>query len=202
VSNPYNLKYDKGSGALDRRNILSLNYIYAFPFFNTDTGIKRTLLGGWELSGVFLAESGTIIANQGPGLGINYDPIGLGGGYTNRPDVTGKASYPKKQKEWFSTSIFAAPTPVWAGGVNQGFGSARKDVVLGPGRTNFDTSLFKTFVFKEGVDFKFRLESFNTFNHTEFNGVGTSFNNGSGNFGQTTSTWGPRVLELGGQLRF
>jgi hypothetical protein len=202
VSNPYNIKYDKGSGALDRRNILSLNYIYAFPFFNSYTGLKKTLIGGWELSGTFVAESGTIIANQGPGLGINYDPIGLGGGYTNRPDITGKISYPKQQKQWFSTSAFAAPIPVWAGGVNQGFGDTRKDAVLGPGRTNFDTSLFKTFVIKEGIDFKFRLESFNTFNHTQFNSVGTSFNNGSGNFGQATNTWGPRVLELGAQLRF
>jgi hypothetical protein len=202
VSNPYNLKYDKGSGALDRRHILSINYIYAFPFFNGDTGLKRTFLGGWTLSGTFVGESGVIIANQGPGLGINYDPIGLGGGYTNRPDIVGKISYPKKQTQWFDTTAFAAPTPVWAGGLNQGFGNARKDAVLGPGRTNFDTSLFKTFVIKEGVDFKFRLETFNTFNHTEFNSVGTSFNNGSGNFGQVTNTWGPRVLELGAQLKF
>jgi hypothetical protein len=202
VSNPYNLKYDKGSGALDRRNILSLNYIYAFPFFNGDAGIKRSLLGGWTLSGTFVAESGTIIANQGPGLGINYDPIGLGGGYSNRPNLTGKVSYPKKQTQWFTTTAFSAPTPAWAGGLNQGFGNARKDSVLGPGRTNFDTSLFKTFVIKEGIDFKFRVETFNTFNHTQFNNVGTSFNNGSGNFGQATNTWGPRVLELGAQLRF
>ena len=202
VSNPYNLKYDKGSGALDRRNILSINYIYAFPFFNTDTGIKRTMLGGWQISGTFVAESGSIIANQGPGWGVNYDPIGLGGGYTNRPNIVGKISYPKKQTQWFSTSSFGLVTPVWAGGFNQGFGNARKDSVLGPGRTNFDTSLFKTFVIKEGIDFKFRAESFNTFNHTQFNNVGTSFNNGSGNFGQVTNTWGPRVLELGAQLRF
>jgi hypothetical protein len=162
----------------------------------------RTALGGWQLSGTFASESGVIIANQGPGLGINFDPIGLGGGYTNRPNINGKVSYPKKQKEWFDQSVFSAPTPAWAGGASQGFGSARKDSVLGPGRMNFDTSVFKTFAIREGMDFKFRLETFNTFNHTEFNNVGTSFNNGSGNFGQTTNTWGPRVLELGGQFRF
>ena len=202
VSNPYNLKYDKGSGALDRRHILSLNYIYAAPFFKGDTGLMGTVLGGWQLSGTFADESGVIIANQGPGLGINFDPIGLGGGYTNRPNITGKVRYPKKQKEWFDQSVFSNPVPAWAGGANQGFGNAGKDSVLGPGRLNFDTSLFKTFVIREGMDFKFRLETFNTFNHTEFNNVGTSFNDGSGNFGQTTNTWGPRVLELGGQFKF
>jgi len=33
VSNPWNLKYDKGSGALDRRQIWNANYIYKLPFF-------------------------------------------------------------------------------------------------------------------------------------------------------------------------
>jgi hypothetical protein len=201
VSNPYNLKYDKGSGALDRRNILSINYIYSFPFTG-DTTWKKMLVSGWQLSGTMLFQSGVIIANQGAGLGINYDPIGLGGGYTNRPNLVGKMSYPKRQKQWFNTSVFAAPIPAWAGGINQGFGNARKDTALGPGRTDFSTSLYKTFPIGERVNFKFRWETFNTFNHTEFNGVGSSFNNGSGNFGQITNTWDPRVMELGGELTF
>jgi hypothetical protein len=200
VSNPYNLKYDRGSGALDRRHILSINYIYAIPFFNSASGLTHSLLGGWEVSGTALSESGVIIANQGVGLSIGYDTIGLGGGYTNRPDIVGKMHYLKKQSEWFDTSVFADPIPAWAGGVNQGFGNTRKDAALGPGRLDFNTSLYKTFVIKEGISFKFRAESFNTFNHTEFNGVSSSF--GGGNFGSVTSTWDPRVLELGGQLKF
>ncbi len=198
VSNPYNLKYDKGSGALDRRNILSINYIYNFPNYPGDNAFVKQLANGWQLSGTMLFDSGVIIANQGPGLGINYDPIGLSGGYTNRPDITGKPSYPKKQLQWFNTNIFAAPAPAWAGGsITQGFGNTRKDAVLGPGQTNFNTSFFKTFPIHENVSFKFRFETFNTWNHTEFNGVGSSFNNGAGNFGQITSTQDPRVLELG-----
>jgi hypothetical protein len=50
------------------------------------------------------------------------------------------------------------------------------------------------------MHFEFRAESFNTFNHTQFNGVGNSF--GNGNFGQVTSTWDPRTLQLGGKLSF
>ena len=33
VSNPYNLKYDKGSGALDRRQMVNANYVYNLPIF-------------------------------------------------------------------------------------------------------------------------------------------------------------------------
>ena len=208
VSNPFNLKYDKGSGALDRRNILSVNYIYNFPNYPGDNAFAKQLLNGWQISGTAIFESGYLIQNQGPGLGINYDPIGLDGGYTNRPNINwALRSYPKKQKEWFNPNAFSSPLPAWAGGINQGFGDARKDAVLGPGQTNFTTSFFKTFPIHENVSFKFRVETFNTWNHTEFQNVGNNYNVNKagviqGNFGQITSTWDPRVLQLGGQLTF
>lgn len=200
VSNPFYLKYDKGSGALDRRNMLSANYVYALPFFEQGNGLLTALAGGWSIAGVVTLESGTIIANQGPGLSLPYDPIGLGGGYTNRPNISGKPKYMKKQKEWFDTSVFSAPTPAWAGGPNLGFGNSGKDSVLGPGRFNVDTSLYKTFKIREGMNFEFRAESFNTFNHTEFNSIGSTF--GSSTFGQATTDWGPRVLQFGGKFNF
>jgi hypothetical protein len=96
--------------------------------------------------------------------------------------------------------VFSAPQPAWAGGPNEGFGNARKDVVIGPGRLNFDTSLYKTFKIRENTNFEFRAESFNTFNHTEFNSIGSSF--GSSTFGQATTTWDPRVLQFGGKFNF
>ncbi|MBB5059157.1 hypothetical protein HDF16_003880 [Granulicella aggregans] len=200
VSNPFNLKYDKGSGAIDRRNILSINYVYKLPFFTSPNTFAHSIAGGWEVAGTFIAETGVIIQNQGPGLSVGYDPVGLGGGYSNRPNVNGKVHYTKKSTQWFDPSVFSAPIPVWAGGVNQGFGNARKDTVLGPGRNNFTTSLYKTFVIHEGIEFKFRAESFNTFNHTQFNGVSNNY--GNGNFGAITSTYDPRVLELGASLKF
>jgi hypothetical protein len=200
VSNPFDLKYDKGSGALDRRHILTANYVYALPIFAHSNGFRGAVLGGWQIAGVVTAEAGTIINNQGPGLSLNYDPIGLDGDYTNRPDVSGKPRYLKKATQWFDTSVFSAPTPVWAGGGNNGFGNSRKDIALGPGRFNVDTSLYKTFKIHESVNFEFRAESFNTFNHTEFNSIGSSF--GSSTFGQPTNTWDPRVLQFGGKLNF
>jgi hypothetical protein len=103
-------------------------------------------------------------------------------------------------KNAFDTSGFSVPLPAWAGGPNQGFGSGGKDAIPGPNRVNFTTSLYKTFSIKEIAQFQFRLESFNTFNHTQPNGVGASLNNG--NFGTVTSFYDPRALELGGRLTF
>jgi len=200
VSNPFNLKYDKGSGALDRRNMLSANYVYKLPVFNGSQGLVHSIAGGWELAGTFIDEAGLIPTNQGPGLSIAYDPVGLDGGYTNRPNATGKMHYPKKFGEWFDTTLLSAPVPAWLGGPNQGFGSARKDAIVGPGRVNFTTSLYKSFAMTERARFELRFESFNTFNHTEYNGLNDSL--GASQYGQITSTFDPRVLELGGKFIF
>jgi Carboxypeptidase regulatory-like domain len=200
LSNPFNPKYDRGSGtAFDRRHIFNVSYIYALPFFaNSSRFAAREFLGGWEISGVTVAERGV------PQY-INYtgtDTIGLGGGTPNRPNLVSSVSYPKKVSAWFSTSSFANPIPPWNGGPNQGFGNAGKDAVVGPGLFNTNLSLFKTISFssREGAKLELRFESFNTFNHTQFQGVDT--NSTDGNFGAITNDYGPRTLQLGGKLKF
>jgi hypothetical protein len=62
--------------------------------------------------------------------------------------------------------------------------------------------LFKSFVISEarGSRFEFRAESFNTWNHTEFDQVSNAL--GSSNFGQVTSAFDPRVFQLGAKLYF
>lgn len=96
--------------------------------------------------------------------------------------------------------MFSAPTPVWLGGANLGFGNAGRDIVVGLGRTNFTTSLYKTFDLGEHASFEFRAESFNTFKHTQFNSMQ---NRAAGsNFGEVTGAFDPRTFELGGKFVF
>ena len=138
-------------------------------------------------------------------LSIGYsgsDVLGLGGGTSNRPDLVAKVSYPKTFSQWFSTSSFADPVAPWNGGPNQGFGNAPKDAVVGPGIQNWNISLFKSIPFRsgEGPRIDLRFESFNTFNHT--NPQGIDLNNHDGNFGTITSDYGPRTLQLGGKFVF
>ena len=197
ISNPWYPKYDKGSGVLDRRNMLSANYIYKIPIFDKTSGLVHSIAGGWEVAGTIIDESGTPSA---PGESLSYDPVGLGGGYTVRPNASAKMTYPKKIGQWFDTTKLNAPVPSWLGGPNLGFGNSGKDAIVGPGRVNFSTSLYKTFAITERAGFEMRFESFNTFNHTEFNGLNTSLNGGQ--YGQITSTWDPRALELGGKFVF
>jgi hypothetical protein len=217
VSNPWNLKYDKGSGGLDRRHIFNANYIYKLPFFAKSNGLVHSIVGGWELAGTFVDESGipsAQVTGEGgtPNSNNSYDSVGLDGGYTVRPNVSGKMTYPKKMGQWFDTSKFSNVIPSWQGGPNMGFGTAGKDAVVGPGRVNFTTSLYKSFAITERAHFELRFESFNTFNHTEPNGLNLGYNPqtnypfstkvGANQFGNVTSTWDPRNLELGGKFVF
>jgi hypothetical protein len=195
VDNPWYIKYDKGSGTYDRRQIFNANYVYNIPFFNKSQGLAKSVAGGWQIAGTLVKESGI---PQQINLNATYDPVGLGGGYTNHPNMTpgGKLNYPKTVSQWFDTSrINNNITPVWAGGTNLGFGNWGKDALVLPGRFNLTASLYKTFQIYEQVNFQLKFESFNTLNHTEFNSVNTSS-------GALNGTQDPRNLQLGGKITF
>jgi hypothetical protein len=82
------------------------------------------------------------------------------------------------------------------------WGNLGKGAIRGPGRDNWNLSLFKSFLLSEtrGSRFELRFESFNAFNHTQFKTVSSTFSNS--NFGQVTDTADPRVLQLGAKLIF
>jgi hypothetical protein len=204
-TNPFNLKYDRGSGSLDRRQILNMNYVWQIPIYAHSKGLAHAILGGWELSGTVISQSGLPWAgNNAPSDG-GGDTVGLGGNYTIRPNFTGKVHYPKARNaggvyQWVSSAGFTQPVAAWNGGPDLGFGNAGRDVVVGPSRTNFGTNLYKSFAFTERARFEFRCESFNTFNHTQFNNF---HNNITGSdFGNVSGVQDPRTFELGGKLVF
>jgi hypothetical protein len=214
ISNPWNTKYDKAGSGYDRRQMLNGNYIYNLPFFRKSNGVVHSLLGGWQLAGTFIDETGEPVAS---GFGGVNDTIGLGGGYTNRANVVGKIQYHHKVNNWFSNpgtdggaDPQAAPLPGYQTfdknnnplpvGPNLGFGDGRRDTFIGPGRVNFTTSLYKSFAVTERAHFEFRAETFNTFNHTEFNAYGST--TGGGNYGVATGTSDPRVMELAAKFVF
>jgi len=201
ISNPWNLKYDKAGSGYDRRHIFQGNYIYNLPIFRKSTGLVHTFLGGWQVAGTFVDESGEPVAS---GFGGVPDTIGLGGNYTNRADIVRPIHYHHKVDNWFdhdaASDPQAAPVPGYAGGSDLGFGDGRRDTFVGPGRVNFTTSLYKSFAITERAHFEFRAETFNTFNHTQFNGFGAT--TGGGNYGVATGTFDPRVMELAAKFVF
>ncbi len=193
VSNPYaGWLYDVGPGGFDRTHNASVNFIYDIPVFrHNENRLLRSALGGWEVSGIVTLTSGLPI---NPRLSGGQDGNGLPNA-VNRPDVVGHVSYPHTVAEWFDKSAFAAPAVgAW--------GDAGHNSLRGPGRDNWNLSLFKSFVLSEtrGSRLEIRFESFNTWNHTQLNQVSNQL--GSSNFGQVTSAFDPRVFQLGGKIYF
>jgi hypothetical protein len=56
---PYNWKGDYGDSNWDIRHRLVASYSYELPFFKTAAGLRRYVLGGWQLNGIFTAQTGT-----------------------------------------------------------------------------------------------------------------------------------------------
>ena len=213
VSNPYNHAYDHGPSGLDRLHIAFVNFIYDIPFLrNSSNKLLRSTVGGWQISGIVtltsgepmnITEGGITNCAQGPNNPVTCTGALVGTGNisniipnaNNRPNVSGSVSYPKTVANWFSGSAFS-PTVAGTWG-NEPFNALR-----GPGRQNWNLSLFKAFIFSEerGSKLEFQANFFNAFNHTEFNNVNTNFS--SGNFGAITSAHDPREIQLGLKLYF
>jgi hypothetical protein len=203
VTNPYvGPKYDEGPSLFDRTSVAFVNFVYQIPILkNSSNRLLRSTVGGWALSGIVTLESGAPL-NLGVS-GSNASSVVPNSG--NRPDVNGSISYPKTAGEWFNPASFSAPACQTGPDC---YGSLGFDGLRGPGRDDWNLSLFKSFVLSEarGSRIEFRAESFNTWNHTQFKGDanngGISTNVGSGNFGAVTSAFDPREFQFGLKLIF
>lgn len=192
VYNPYNLNYDWGPSQVDATHIGVLSFVYDLPIFRgVGNRFEKSILGGWELAGLWTIQSGfPLQITLGGAEGSNGLAIG-----TNRPNFNGQITYVDSATQWFTTSGFSLPT---AGD----WGTLTKGAIRGPGRDNWNMSLFKSFLLSEARNtrFEFRFETFNTFNHTQFNGINTTFTGGG--FGAPNSAWDPRELQLAAKLIF
>jgi hypothetical protein len=192
VYNPYDRSYDWGPSQVDARHIAVFSFVYDLPIFRT-TGNRfaKAVVGGWEVAGLWTFQTGfPLQITLGGSQGSNGLAIG-----TNRPDFNGTISYTKSASQWFTTTGFTSPAiGAW--------GTLKKGEIRGPGRNNWNVSLFKSFLLSEarGSRIELRFESFNTFNHTQFNGINTSFTGGG--FGAPNSAWDPRELQLAGKFIF
>jgi hypothetical protein len=202
--NSYDLASNWASSNFDQRNLLNISYIYELPFlqfigspigqmFSSDgTGNvsegMRTALKGWELSGITTFQSGTpfSVVNAGSFSGISVpDNAGVANnlGLGSYPDLVGNPKGPVpsggNNGESFGPLLlnpgaFAAPTGLT-------FGDAGRNVLNNPSRLNFDMALLKHIKVREKSDLELRLETFNTFNHTQFRIYDANLGNQSNN---------------------
>ena len=160
---PYNPKADRGLSSLHLGQNFVLNGVYLFPAPGIP-GLANHLLGGWQLSGIFSASTGTpftvyMAGRNAPDLSRNAE--------RQHPDLIAGRSFKDMIRggpdQYFDPTAFALPPPGF-------YGNAGRNILIGPGFANVDFSLMKTtpLGISEGSRLEFRAEFFNLLNRANF----------------------------------
>jgi hypothetical protein len=200
--------YDYARAGFNRTHVFNVNYVYAIPEFRRNgSKFLHYLTGGWELAGITSMWSGTPIDLQ-----INGNSGVQNGSPIYRPDYAGGSLYLSGHPglRYFNPLVYTEPDLGTLGNVGRNF-------LTGPGFDNWNVSVYKDFRFTESMRLQLRLETFNTFNHTQFTltgatagltspGPGLAPTTGSGgtegSSGMFNGTREPRNVQLGVKLYF
>jgi hypothetical protein len=197
--NPFNPELSYGVSSFDVKQNFVLSYEYQLPvdkFLRSDR-----LTRGWSLSGITRFASGfpVTMINNGDNSLIGTNPNGVNNSSIDEPDYTGGALHlnhnPRNNaNNYFDTTDFsmnALGTP----------GTSKRHFFYGPGADNYDMAVAKNLSFTESKSMLFRVEAFNVFNHTQFNGPSSVDGNiGSSTFGNVIGASAPRILQ--GAVKF
>ena len=184
----------KGRAGFDRTHAFAASFIWDMPFLRGNDSVVGRVLGGWQLTGIFTAYSGTPIDFR------SADATLRAPGNVQRPNLNGEPEVFGEigpGKLFFDTSVFSAPAQNTWGNMK------RHDSINGPGFWNVDLSLSKRFRLGERMAFELRADAFNAFNHANFANPNATL--GSATFGQVTGTHGsyaPRLVRLGARFMF
>lgn len=177
-----------GASEFDTRHIVMFNYVYELPLFRDSQGIKKTMLGGWQVSGNTQWQTGTPFTVQ---TGDDFAGTGTGG----QPwQLTSDISYPRqfaaggaRDAAQYFTVTAVRPT---AGT----FANQTRNMFYSTSFQNWNLSTFKNFAFHERHNIQFRAEFFNLPNHPNWNGPDS--NPTSATFGKVTGKGSERNIQL------
>jgi Carboxypeptidase regulatory-like domain/TonB dependent receptor len=193
----YNPNYNRSIEANDVPQRLVLGYIYDLPAGKgkqyLNHGIAAAVLGGWELSGISVFQSGRPILITAPDQTNLWD-FSYTNGRANRLHSPVLSSG-QSDSHWFDTTAFAAAAPYTIPN-----DSLSQPNLRGPRRINTDFSLIKNTRFLERYNMQFRAEFFNLFNHPALSSPITDVT--SAQFGQITSGIGGSERNIQFGLRF
>jgi hypothetical protein len=190
TQNPFDFKVDHGNNAFDVRHSANLSLLYQLPF-TFDRKVIQSLVGGWEVGGIWNGRTGLpidvtiarpdlVYAVDGTSNFVTAVPAGTNGSTTtpvinnpfggafrsNRrpniiPGVDPFIQDPSDGRYFLNPAAFAIPAPGQ-------FGNLGRYALHGPALSQVDFTLHKQFRFTERQNLEFRAEFYNIFNHTNF----------------------------------
>jgi hypothetical protein len=193
-----NFGADYANASFDTRQRFVYSTMYDLPFgrgrrFGTQwNSAANAVLGGWQVNGILTFQTGqpfTLSTRDAScGCGGIMLPDLVAGANPNAVPAGGRTV-----DHWFDPASFTAP----AAGT---YGNLGMQSNYGPGLSNLDLSLFKTFDFSERYHFQFRAEANNLTNTPHFGFPNNT--QGDPGFGQITYSSGERRVNLALRLQF
>lgn len=201
--NAYDPSDNYSQSNFDIRNMFKGQAIYQLPFgrgreFLNHSTLANETVGGWQTSFTWVVQDGNPI---GITTGGNNTSFNQSGDYTQYANLVGdyhiKGSTKSRLKEWYNLDAFAVPALYT-------YGNFRRNIITGPGLTELNMSLAKTFDLwpEHNVQFQLRADASNVLNHPSFGQPGNNAIGKNQSAQITGVTVGGRNIQLFGRISF
>lgn len=191
------LRLERGNASFDIRHRLAASLIWDVPFAGSGPGVGRNLLGDWQVSSIFQAQTGQPFT-----LGLPND-ANLDGNLSDRPATTsGLRFLDEHGPRRVALDAGRSVTDFFSFNQNQQ-GAVGRNTVRGDGLVNLDLAVTKIlrFKFNENHQLAFRAEVFNLLNRANFGLPVRTI--GAPGFGSAVETVNPaRVVQFAVKYRF
>jgi hypothetical protein len=157
VQNEYDKMASRAVAQTDITHRFVLSYIYELPFGrgrpwgDNASGFANWIIGGWQLNGITILQSGLPLAITASNTAGLFNPRTSANNNGSSGRLAGRAQ--DRLARWFDTSVFSQPAPFT-------FGTAGTRIhdIRAHGTRNFDLSVFKEF-HAEKLKIQFRMEA-------------------------------------------
>ena len=201
----FDIRNERGNSALNRTHHFTLAWTYDLPRFTGSNAFMSKVFGGWQINGIYLAESGQQITPQsGRDINNNIDSAGdrvfvnsngdpnLGSdtNYVRRDPVTGATSVTTANPGAANTIGYVAinPNAKWIATRVGGVSNSGRNVIDTRGLNNWNLGVYKNTYITENRFIQFRVDMVNAFNHRQFSLAGDPKSGGGTIFQQSNNT--------------
>jgi len=197
AQNNYDLGAERGLSDFDARQRFVLSDTWVLPFGPRQRWLARgpaaRVFGGWQTSNILTLQTGQPLTAV-----LSTALSGTDSNGTDRPDLIANPSLPAGQRSpthWFNTAAFVPP-PIYfdSQGTFSILGNEGRNVITGPGFSDWDLSIARRFRLSERTGLTFRSDFFNLANHPNFDRPGLIV--GTSDFGVITSAENAREVQF------
>jgi hypothetical protein len=203
AQNVYDIGAERGLSDFDMRQRFVLSSMWEVPLGPgrrwLRDGVAGHVFGGWQVSNILTLQTGQPLTAV-----LSTALSGTDSNGTDRPNLIANPNLPPSQRtpdHWFNTAALVPP-PLYhdSQGPFSVLGNEGRNVITGPGFSDWDLSLARRFRLTEHDGLVFRSDFFNLANHPNFDRPGLIA--GTSDFGVITSAENARLVQFALRLEW